>query len=221
MRLLLLVRSVLGLALHLVAAVAARLLTRHRCAACSALLRQASAFCPTCALTVEWVEGYPPRAAARFSGAVRAAILRLKYEGHVEVAVPLAHVALIRLEALGEDDHDAIVPIPLHPARLATRGFNQCGLVAQEMARRLGTPCLHRALRRVRATETQAALGREARLENVQGAFEARPRSGVAGKRVLLLDDVTTTGATLAAAKTALVAAGAKAVFVFAIAEQA
>lgn len=220
MRLVSLVRALVALALHLVARVAALLLTRPRCAACAALIRPDTAFCPTCALTVQWADGHPPRAATQFSGAIRTAILRLKYEGHVEVAVPLAHVALVRLEALAEDGFDAVVPIPLHPARLAERGFNQSGLVAAEMARHLDARFLPRALRRVRATDAQATLGREARLENVRGAFAARPRAGVEGKRVLLLDDVTTTGATLAAAKSALAAAGAKEVFVFALAEQ-
>lgn len=220
MRLLSLVRAPLALAVQLVAWLATLLLTRPRCAACAALTRKDAVFCPTCALTVQWAEGYPPRAAALFSGALRTAILRLKYDGHVEVAAPLAHVALVRLQALGEDWCDAVVPIPLHAARLAERGFNQSGLVAAEVARHLGARFLPRALRRIRATDAQATLGRDARLENVRGAFSARSRVGVEGNRLLLLDDVTTTGATLAAAKDALVAAGAREVFTFALAEQ-
>ncbi|MFO0610972.1 MAG: phosphoribosyltransferase family protein [Polyangiaceae bacterium] len=209
-----LVRWILGRAAQLVGV----LLSRRRCAACAALVRARAIFCPTCALTVEWAEGDPPRAAARFGGAVRAAITRLKYEGHAELAAPLAHLALHRLRELDEPRFDAVVPVPLHPARLATRGFNQCSLVAAVIARQLGARHLPRALRRTRATETQASLGRAQRLENVRGAFAARVR--FAGERVLLVDDVTTTGATIAAAADALRLAGAGEVVCFSIAEQ-
>lgn len=204
----------------LLALVAARLLTRRRCGACRALLAADTVFCRTCAVTVEWVDGDPPRAAARWGGAVRTTVLRLKYEGEVSVARPLAHVVLQRLESMDLPPIDLVVPVPLHPTKLAARGFNQCALVAAEIARVLGARHVPGALRRVRVTATQAELGRDARLENVRGAFGARAPAELRGRSVLLIDDVTTTGATMAAAAHALEAAGAAVVIPFAIAEQ-
>lgn len=200
----------------------ARLVSRARCAGCAAALRRRAVFCPTCALTVAWPEpGHGPPAAATFGGAVRTAIHRLKYEGRVEAAGPLAHVLLARLDVALEFEggtFDRVVPVPLHPARLAERGYNQSALVSSIVARELGVRHRPRALQRDRATAAQAKLGRADRLENVRGAFSARER--VDGLRVLLIDDVTTTGATLAAAREALLAAGAREVIPFAIAVQ-
>jgi ComF family protein len=204
--------------LNCASALVALALSRRRCGACRAAVPTVAIFCPTCALTVEWAEGDPPRAAARFGGAVKTALTQLKYEGRVELAAPLAHLLLHRIHVLDDLRFDAIVPVPLHPARLAARGFNQCALVASAVADHLGARHLPRALQRVRATEIQASLGRADRLENVRGAFA--PRGKLAGLRVLLVDDVATTGATLAAAAQALREGGAREVVCFAIAEQ-
>jgi ComF family protein len=107
------------------------------------------------------------------------------------------------------------VAVPLHRVRLRERGFNQSALVAREIARGLGVP-LGPALVRTRATRSQTVLSREERAKNVAGAFRAE--SACAGRRVLLVDDVVTTGATFRAAAGALLTSGALSVSCLAIA---
>ncbi len=102
---------------------------------------------------------------------------------------------------------DLIVPMPLHPARLRERGFNQAVEIARPLARELGMPILLDAAKRVRNTPAQAGLAHDARLKNIQGAFSCDAR--VAGKRIALLDDVMTTGASLNELARAVWAAGA------------
>ncbi|MEZ5946470.1 MAG: ComF family protein [Hyphomonas sp.] len=115
---------------------------------------------------------------------------------------------------------DLIVPVPLHYVRLAGRGFNQSAWLARTVARLSGTPMRVDALKRTRRTPTQGGLSARARKRNVAGAFEVRKRSVpfVAGKRVLLVDDVLTTGATLSACVRALKQAGAHEVDVLVLA---
>ena len=104
-----------------------------------------------------------------------------------------------------------LMPVPLADARLRERGYNQAALLAQRLARRLQLACAPQALRRTRDTGHQLALPREQRSANVRGAFAVAPRTAEAlrGRRVALVDDVMTTGATLAEAARVLLAAGA------------
>jgi ComF family protein len=150
---------------------------------------------------------------ATYEGAVRAGIHALKYHGRTAVGVPLgallAEAGGARLPAAPLALLDAIVPVPLHPARQAERGFNQAELLARACGRRWGLPVWPRALRRVRPTRPQTELDGAARRANVRGAFAVSWSAPVAGRRLLLVDDVLTTGATLGAAATALRAAGA------------
>ena len=121
----------------------------------------------------------------------------------------LARAGAARAQGL----HDAVVvPVPLHPSRLAERGFNQSALVARRVARRLGAPFVPLALARTRETLRQASLERDARAANVRGAFAVRDRGIVRGRAVLLVDDVQTTGATLEACARTLLDAGATSV---------
>ncbi len=107
-----------------------------------------------------------------------------------------------------EERFDAIVPIPLHWMRRWMRGFNQAELLARALGRRCGIPVIP-ALRRVHATLSQAGLSNTARRKNVAGAFRSRSGRPVDGKRILLVDDVMTTGSTAAACAMALKRAGA------------
>jgi ComF family protein len=114
---------------------------------------------------------------------------------------------------------DILVPVPLHPRRLRQRGYNQAELVAREVGRRLGVPVGRGVLKRVRHSLPQArAASREERHANVAGAFQSRRE--LHGLRVLVLDDVTTTGATLAACATVLQAAGVESVWGVAFAKE-
>lgn len=118
------------------------------------------------------------------------------------------------------DDADVLVPVPLHYVRLVSRGFNQSGWLAQTIGAAAGRPVLVDALVRTRRTPSQAGLAGRARRRNVSGAFKVRKGrvAGIADRRVLLIDDVLTTGATLSACTRALKQAGARHVDVLVLA---
>jgi ComF family protein len=116
-----------------------------------------------------------------------------------------------------EERFDMVVPMPLHWVRRWRRGFNQSEVLAREVARRSGIKVVH-AVRRARSTAPQASLSRAGRRRNVRGAFAARRGVDVRGLRILLVDDVLTTGATANACAGALKRAGARYVAVLAVA---
>ncbi len=162
-------------------------------------------FCEACAPLLE------PRPGAIgafvYGGPLADALQRFKYGGRSDLAAPLG--ALLAKAAGRHAGHvDAVVPVPLHRRRLRTRGFDQTALLARPVARALGVAFEPRRLVRTRATPPQVGLDAAARSDNVRGAFLARPRPR--RPRVLLLDDVRTTGATLEAAARALQAAGTR-----------
>jgi ComF family protein len=144
-----------------------------------------------------------------YEGTLRTLIHLFKYSGMKPLAQPLAR----HLEkALSVDErYDAVVPVPLHWRKQWERGFNQSELLARHVAKRRGVP-LMLALRRKRPTAVQASLAVAGRRRNVAGAFLARSGADLAGKRILLIDDVMTTGATAGACATALKRGGAKSV---------
>lgn len=121
--------------------------------------------------------------------------------------------------AAGSGDWDLVVPVPLHWRRRLARGYNQAAAIARPLARRLGLPIAEALVRR-RPTPPQTGLPRPERRDNPRGAFAvpARHRRRLAGRRMLLIDDVVTTGATLDAAARALLAAGAAEVHAAAVA---
>lgn len=167
----------------------------------------------------------------RYEGLVRGAILRAKYQGESWTAVELgvemaallfgAEVRMYVAEPVPQRveapalAYDCIIPVPATSRR---RGYNVPERMAQPLAHALGLPLLPEALCRVRAGRHQAGLSLDERLVNVAGAFRVQEPDTVEGKRVLLVDDVITTGATAAACAQALLDAGAHSVFVVALA---
>lgn len=139
-----------------------------------------------------------------------AVIQRLKFGRLDYLGRPLGEALAAAVDSRILEGVDAVIPIPLHWWRRLSRGFNQAELIAQALAGRLGLPCLP-ALGRRKATSAQSSLARAKRLHNLQGAFRMRRRFAcrLRGARLLLVDDVTTTGATLAAAAAVLRQAGA------------
>ena len=146
------------------------------------------------------------RSAVWLDESARQAVHRLKYDGWWRVADSLAD-AMRGLEPL--TGRVSLIPVPLGARRARERGYNQSERIAAALARRLGAPVRTDLLRRTRETRTQTALTPEARRANLAGAFEAADARGLAA---VLVDDVFTTGATLASAAEALAAAGAASV---------
>jgi ComF family protein len=172
------------------------------------------AFCAPCASNTFAARGSCwATAAFVYVGAVARALARLKAERRTEVARPLGDLLWSAIVSRATDlDAPVVVPVPLHPARLAERGFNQASLLALRVARRLGAPLWPSALTRMRDTPRQATLRREARRASVRGAFVAREPEHISGRSILLVDDFATSGATLDACAAALREAGARAV---------
>jgi ComF family protein len=169
------------------------------------VISAALARCPRCRRRPGLIAS--ARTAGDYDGALRDIIHAFKYDGRRGLARPLG--AMMR-EAGAEllRDADVVVPVPLHPWRRLRRGFNQ----AEDLARRLDVPVLP-ALIRVRPTAPQMGLTAAARRRNVRGAFRVSPirwrrRQRLEGAKVVLVDDVRTTGATLEACAAALVDAG-------------
>lgn len=158
-------------------------------------------------------------AAAHFTDTVRELILALKFRRDRLAVRPLIQILLERAEelALGEQV-DEVVPVPLHWFRRRRRGFNQSELFARAVADRLHRPVELESLRRVRPTAPQTQLGFAARQRNLAGAFRVGSPDAFAGKRILLVDDVLTSGATCSACAKALKEAGAKTVIVLTVA---
>lgn len=220
-----------------IASTASRALDFALPASCAGCDREGDPLCPTCAraldarlelpagtpigmpvdlpaplLQIEWC--------APFAGPVRAALHDLKYRGERRLARPLGLAVARRWGRVGVGA-TLVCPVPVHADRERRRGYDQAALIAEVAAAALGLPCV-RALERERATTAQFELGREDRAANVAGAFRVRGMVGrgaaqksgashraVAGRWVLLVDDVVTTGATLAACAAALEEAGA------------
>lgn len=184
-----------------------------RCPICSApLAGEAAGLCDRCAESLIPVRltSEPPiasrEAAAWFSGQLRNAIHGLKFQNEPWRGRALGFAAATLVPPT--QPFDLIVPVPLSRQRLTERGYNQALLIARGVSKACRTPLKQRALKRVVHGEAQSSKGRDAR-RDILGAYRA---TGVAGRRVLLVDDVTTTGATALACATALIEAGATSV---------
>ena len=204
---------------------ARQLLYPRRCPFCRRVLGFVPT-CPECAERLEPLRRMPMRlkesehylgtlsgAAApyRYTGCVRSAVLRAKYQGEPWTAVEPTPQ---RVEGLSLG-YDAIVPVPASGKK---RGYNVPERMARPLAKAVGVPLAANALGRARTGRHQAGLSLDERLVNVAGAFRVLEPDNVDGKRVLLVDDVITTGATAAACAQALLDAGAQSVFAVALA---
>ncbi len=169
-----------------------------------------------CALCRHEARGYDAAYSfGAYEGALRGLIHSFKYGRIRTLARPLAGFLLTAYPR--DQRFDAIVPMPLHWRRFWKRGFNQSAMLARELSRKTGVPLLA-AVRRRRATPPQAGLSNAQRRANVAGCFETSQRQAVRGLRLLLIDDVMTTGATAGACAATLRRAGAAHVAVLTLA---
>lgn len=160
------------------------------------------------------------RSVVRLRGAMRKVLHQFKYNRATHLSADLGALlgGCVRAMCVDTDPPDAIACVPLHPARLRERGYNQSMLLARQLGKHLALPVMYHALKRIRFTQTQTHLNAEQRKENVRGAFRVPDPSLVDGRRWLLVDDVMTTGATVDACARALMRQGAVAVTVVTVA---
>ncbi len=206
-----------------------------RCAGCADIIEEVGAFCPLCWEQMEWLGNggcsvcglplagteadtcarclaEPPkvdrmRAAVAYGDLPRSIAIRLKYGRKVALARTMARYMAPLLDGVGQDA--LLVPVPLHRSRLWVRGFNQSGLVARELARRSGVEWDGGLLRRTRRTQPLKGMNHNQRKKTVAGAFAVVDPKRIAGRDILLVDDVLTSGSTAEACASALRKAGA------------
>jgi ComF family protein len=191
--------------------------------------------CPSCGLPYRAFEGesthlcgkctlqIPPFSGARsfgyYSYELSGIVQALKFGGRRNLSKLLAPLlASTFLAFWSPQDMDAIVPVPLHPLRRRQRGYNQAALLARPLARQLGLTFHARALKRTGGAQPQVGLSDHERAQNVRNVFRCDRPGLILGKRVLLIDDVMTTGATVASAAEALLQGGALRVSVLTVA---
>lgn len=205
-----------------------------RCAGCGTIVEQVHSFCAECWKSIDFLGeagcatcglplaateqrtcaaclARPPRiartrAAVAYSDISRGLAIRLKYGGKIAIARTMARYMA---PLVGTEGDRLLVPVPLHRTRLWSRGFNQSALVAGALSRRLGIAADPMALRRIRRTPPLKGMSPLQRRRTVAGAFRVRDKSAIAGKTVILIDDVLTSGSTAEACARALKRGGA------------
>ncbi|MBI9109861.1 ComF family protein [Maridesulfovibrio ferrireducens] len=201
--------------------------TEKRCPICRTPHSNKKLLCPDC--YSELIEGsvhdeeeaphkgiyfYGP-----YRGLLRDLILDWKFNNNFGYSALLSQFATGVAESIPESSRpDIIIPVPLHPSRLRKRGFNQSRIIGRSAASVLGAKISDRALVRNRKTTPQSTLSKEMRTENIKNAFTANPAT-VAGKKILLIDDVYTTGSTVQECASTLYDAGAERVEVLVLAK--
>lgn len=168
---------------------------------------------------------FPIVSAARYQGALKKLIYKFKYDADLLLAGDLAELLMAGWGELQDSLYSdsrvpepiVLVPIPLHPKRLKSRGFNQSELLAQEISRLVRVPVSAAALKRVKNTQAQHDLGKAERVLNLSGAF-AGNQLKLSGKTVILIDDIYTTGVTMAEAAQEALSCGAARVMALTIA---
>lgn len=185
----------------------------HFCSKCGKPLNKGRS-CRLCRMTE-----FPflaSRAPYIYDGPAAALIKKLKYEGCLDLVPILSNLLYDFWKELGWDA-DLIIPVPLSEKRRAQRGFNQSEMIGRSFSKKVGIPIKPGALMKIRHTAQQVGLNAEERRENLSGAFAAE-KVMVQGKRILLLDDVMTTGSTFAECSAVLLDAGAGSVVCLSVA---
>lgn len=202
---------------------------RDLCAACAADLPRNTSACACCAVPLAVPAAYCGRCLKRrpaftatwapfvYAPPLAGLLTRFKFGGELAAGRVLAEVAVEQWRACPPALPGALIPVPLHPARLRERGYNQSLELARPLARACGLPVLAEALRRERATPAQSGLSALARRRNLRGAFRTDGRDALPA-HVAIVDDVMTTGATARECALALRRAGVARVDVWAIA---
>ncbi|MBW2673399.1 MAG: ComF family protein [Deltaproteobacteria bacterium] len=174
-------------------------------------------------LCEECIRSMPPFSVARslsvYEGALLDAIHLFKYHGKISVGEALGRMmAQAPYDSLAIEDYSLIIPVPLHPKRLRERGFNQSLVLARQISKRFSIPLDFSTLKRMVYTVSQVNLSGSKRKTNVRGAFEVVDRGRIQGHKIVLIDDVYTTGSTVAECSKMLVQGGAKEVAVLTLA---
>lgn len=198
------------------------------CDACSdSLDRVSEPICVQCGLPVPGlaVQGSdrcgrclatpPPYERARYAvyyqGALRDALLRFKFAGALHVAAALSQILTEAFRRhFQPGDFDLIVPLPIHRTRLIHRGFNQVVVLAQKLSQETGIPLDRTTFKKIKDTPPQVGLTRSARVKNLRSSFGIPRTDRIRGRKVLLVDDVATTGSTIAEAAKTIVRGGAE-----------
>jgi ComF family protein len=204
------------------------------CSSCFSLIRFiASPLCPCCGIPMAGagvdhlcgacLVSRPPyaiaRAVARYESVLLDAIHAFKYKGKITTGEVLGKIMADHVyPGFSIADYSLIIPVPLHPKRLRERGFNQAVILAREISRRFSIPLDYLTLRRQVFTEPQVNLGKDQRTANVRGAFAVKHEKKVQGQKIILVDDVFTTGSTVRECAGALMAHGAAEVAVLTLA---